>query len=170
MVVSPIRLQPLDQLADRELQPALEGPDLEHVFVRHPAAPQIGQHHQRQHAPLADPADARVVQRNPGGKPFFVRRLDLHVYENPLFLSGQQPDFDQQVHPTVPLAGLADHLAQFFVAPLRFARPIDRGVHEGKVLGQEFAQKAAQGLLPGTVVIAVLILIGSGNFIVHNRP
>ena len=35
------------------------------------------------------------------------------MHEDPLFLSTQQPDFDQHVHLAVPLAGLADYLAEF---------------------------------------------------------
>ena len=92
------------------------------------------------------------------------------MHEDPLFLSAQQPDFDQHIHLAVPLAGLADHLAEFLVAPLRFVRPVDRGVNERKVLGQEFGQKTTQGLFPGTVVIAVLILIEHGKFIGHSWP
>ena len=61
------------------------------------------------------------------------------VHEDPLFLSAQQPDFDQHIHLAVPLAGLADDLAEFLVAPFRFLSPVDRAVNERKILGEEFA-------------------------------
>jgi hypothetical protein len=92
------------------------------------------------------------------------------MHENPLLWPRQQPHFHQHVHLAVPVSGLADHLAQFFVAPLRLERPVDRGGLQRKVGAQECAKETAQAFLPRAVVVAVLIQIGRGNYVAHSPP
>jgi hypothetical protein len=83
VIVAPIGLQAIDQLAGRKPQAALEIRHAEQIFAGPPILTQVGQHDQRNHPLVVNPKQAAVVTRHTALEASFRRTLDFRGRELP---------------------------------------------------------------------------------------